>query len=47
MVYDGAPVHDHFKKVDENAVMGIMNGKGALDDSSGSPRHLYFYLERL
>ncbi|MGH3643484.1 MAG: DUF4334 domain-containing protein [Mycobacterium sp.] len=47
MVYDGAPVHDHFKKVDDNAVMGIMNGKGSLDDSSGSPRHLYFYLERL
>ncbi|MEU0498161.1 DUF4334 domain-containing protein [Mycobacterium sp. NPDC006124] len=47
MVYDGAPVHDHFKKVDDNAVMGIMNGKGALDDSSGSPRHLYFYLERV
>ncbi len=47
MVYDGQPVHDHFKKVDDNAVMGIMNGKGALDVSSGSPRHLYFYLERV
>lgn len=47
MVYDGAPVHDHFKKVDDDAVMGIMNGKGALDDSSGTPRHLYFYLERV
>jgi Domain of unknown function (DUF4334)/GXWXG protein len=47
MVYDGAPVHDHFKKVDDNAVMGIMNGKGAIDVSSGSPRHLYFYLERV
>ena len=47
MVYDGAPVHDHFKKVDDNAVMGIMNGKGAVDVSSGSPRHLYFYLERI
>jgi hypothetical protein len=47
MVYDGAPVHDHFKRVDENAVLGIMNGKGAIDDSSGSPRHLYFYLERV
>ena len=47
MVYDGAPVHDHFKKVDDNAVVGIMNGKGALDDSAGSPRHLYFYLERV
>ena len=42
MVYDGRPVHDHFKVVDENAVMGIMNGKGALDGE----RHLYFYLER-
>ena len=47
MVYDGAPIHDHFKKVDENTVMGIMNGKGAIDDSSGEPRHLYFYLERV
>ncbi len=47
MVYDGAPVHDHFKRVDDNAVMGIMNGKGALDHSSGTPRHLYFYLERV
>ena len=43
MVYDGAPVHDHFKVVDQNAVVGIMNGKGALDNG----RHLYFYLERV
>lgn len=47
MVYDGAPVHDHFKKIDDNAVLGIMNGKGALDFSSGAGRHLYFYLERV
>ncbi|OAN39082.1 DUF4334 domain-containing protein [Mycolicibacterium iranicum] len=47
MVYDGKPVHDHFKVVDDNAVIGIMNGKGALDTSSGTPRHLYFYLERV
>jgi GXWXG protein/uncharacterized protein DUF4334 len=47
MVYDGRPVHDHFKKVDDNAVMGIMNGKGAVDVSTGSPRYLYFYLERI
>ncbi|NED61131.1 DUF4334 domain-containing protein, partial [Streptomyces sp. SID10244] len=26
MVYDGQAVIDHFKKVDENTVMGIMNG---------------------
>jgi hypothetical protein len=43
MVYDGKPVHDHFKVIDENAVMGIMNGKGALDNG----RFLYFYLERV
>lgn len=47
MVYDGKPVHDHFKKVDENTVIGIMNGKGALDTSSGTPRFLYFYLQRV
>jgi hypothetical protein len=47
MVYDGQPVHDHFKKIDDNAVMGIMNGKQALDFSSGAGRHLYFYLERV
>jgi hypothetical protein len=47
MVYDGAAIHDHFKKVDENAVMGIMNGKKAVDVSSGTPRYLYFYLERV
>ena len=43
MVYDGAPVHDHFKKIDNDAVMGIMNGKGVLDDG----RYYYFYLERV
>jgi hypothetical protein len=30
-VYDGQPVHDHLKKIGDNAVMGIMNGKQALD----------------
>lgn len=43
MVYDGRPVHDHFKVVDDNAVIGIMNGKGVLDGD----RFLYFYLERV
>jgi hypothetical protein len=42
MVYDGQPVHDHFKKIDDDAVMGIMNGKGVLDNG----RYYYFYLER-
>lgn len=42
MVYDGRPVIDHFKKVDDNTVMGVMNGKGGVIDG----RHLYFWLER-
>lgn len=42
MVYDGQPVHDHFKKIDDGAVMGIMNGKGVRDKG----RYYYFYLER-
>ena len=47
MVYDGRPVHDHFKVVDDDTVLGVMNGKGALDTTSGTPRHLYFYLHRI
>jgi hypothetical protein len=43
MVYDGQPVHDHFKKIDDDAVIGIMNGKGVLDGG----RYFYFYLERV
>jgi hypothetical protein len=43
MVYDGQPVHDHFKTIDDNAVMGIMNGKGVVDNG----RYFYFYLERI
>lgn len=43
MVYDGRPVHDHFKVIDDNAVLGIMNGKGAVVDG----KYLYFYLERV
>ena len=38
MVYDGKPVHDHFKKIDDDAVIGIMNSKGAVDVSSGTGR---------
>ncbi|MBC9712653.1 DUF4334 domain-containing protein [Streptomyces sp. TRM66268-LWL] len=42
MVYDGQPVFDHFKKVDDDTLMGIMNGKGVLDQG----RHFYFSLDR-
>ncbi|OHU99788.1 DUF4334 domain-containing protein [Mycobacterium talmoniae] len=43
MVYDGQPTHDHFKRIDDTAVLGIMNGKGVLDNG----RYFYFYLERV
>ncbi len=43
MVYDAMPIHDHFKKVDDDAVLAITNGKGALDHG----RYMYFYLERV
>ena len=33
------PCHDHFKKIDDDAVMGIMNGKGVLDNG----RYYYFF----
>lgn len=44
MVYDGQPTHDHFKVVDENTVMGIMDGKGQVLDNG---RYFYFYLQRV
>lgn len=44
MVYDGAPIFDHFKKVDDSTLMGIMNGKSALVLDGG--QHYYFLLER-
>ena len=43
MVYDGQPLHDHFKKIDDDTVMGIMNGKHAMRTGT----YGYFYLERV
>jgi hypothetical protein len=42
MVYDGQPILDHFKRIDDDTLMGIMNGTGALHDG----QHYYFLLER-
>lgn len=42
MVYDGQPVVDHFKAVDENTLLGVMNGKGVRHEG----RHYFFVLER-
>ncbi|MFX0592251.1 DUF4334 domain-containing protein [Melissospora conviva] len=43
MVYDGQPVFDHFKRVDEKTLMGIMNGKKFPVDGP----FFYFLLERV
>ncbi|GED96091.1 DUF4334 domain-containing protein [Gordonia crocea] len=42
MVYDGQAVIDHFKRIDDNTLMGIMNGKSSLVRD----KHFYFYLVR-
>ncbi len=44
MVYDRMPVFDHFKKVDDATLMGIMNGK--LQAAFGVSDLYYFWLER-
>ncbi len=44
MVYDRKPVFDHFKKVDDATLMGIMNGK--LQAAFGVSDLYYFWLER-
>jgi hypothetical protein len=40
MVYDKHPIFDHFRKVDDDLVLGVMDRKG--DDTP-----LFFYLRRL
>ncbi|WP_250463152.1 DUF4334 domain-containing protein [Microbulbifer litoralis] len=40
MIYDKSPVFDHFRRVDDDRVVGVMAQKG-----NGRP--LFFYLERL
>ncbi|MET8649386.1 MULTISPECIES: DUF4334 domain-containing protein [Nocardia] len=44
MVYDGRPVFDHFKRLDESTLMGIMNGRPDLVLAEGE--YFYFLLER-
>ena len=44
MVYDAMAVFDHFKSVDDDTVMGIMNGK--LEPVCGTADPYYFWLER-
>ncbi|MCK2243544.1 MULTISPECIES: DUF4334 domain-containing protein [unclassified Crossiella] len=43
MVYDGQPIFDHFKRVDQHTLLGVMNGKQVLAPTGD---HFYFFLER-
>ncbi|MEU2086533.1 DUF4334 domain-containing protein [Streptomyces albus] len=43
MVYDGRPILDHLKRIDDHTLLGCMNGKGVLDQDG---RHFFFLLER-
>lgn len=49
MVYDGVPIFDHFRKVDDNTLFGVMNGKKVPGkrDIIDSGRYYFFYLEKL
>lgn len=49
MVYDGAPIFDHFRKVDENTLMGVMNGKSPVGfpPVAENGKYYYFFLERI
>jgi len=44
LVYDGVPTVAHFRKVDENTLIGIRDGKDALDEKGN---FFYFFLERI
>lgn len=49
MIYDGVPIFDHFRKVDENTLFGVMNGKAVagFPDIVIDGKYYYFYLERI
>ncbi|REF28354.1 GXWXG protein [Xenorhabdus cabanillasii] len=49
MIYDGIPIFDHFRKVDDNTLLGVMNGKPieGFPDIVFNGKYYYFYLERL
>lgn len=44
MVYDALPILDHFKRVDDTTLMGLMNGK--LEAAFGVSEPYDFLLER-
>lgn len=49
MVYDGVPIFDHLKKVDDTTIMGVMNGKNleGWPETVDHGKYFFFYLERI
>ncbi|TDF83854.1 DUF4334 domain-containing protein [Pseudomonas sp. H9] len=50
MIYDGVPIFDHLRKVDDNTLFGIMDGKsfeGPFPDIVDNGKYYFFYLERV
>lgn len=50
MVYDGVPIFDHLRKIDDNTLFGIMDGKpfdGPFPDIVDKGKYYFFYLERV
>ncbi|KXJ00664.1 hypothetical protein AN414_24340 [Serratia marcescens] len=50
MVYDGVPIFDHLRKVDENTLFGVMDGKAfewPYPDIIDNGKYYFFFLERV
>ena len=49
MIYDGVPIFDHFRKVDNNIVFGLMDGKHieGFPDIVDNGKYYFFFLERI
>ncbi|WP_213803329.1 DUF4334 domain-containing protein [Granulicella sp. dw_53] len=49
VVYDGVPMFGHLRKVDDNTLLGVVNGKTLPNGQEvvQDGRHQYFYLERV
>ncbi|EJD6581734.1 DUF4334 domain-containing protein [Providencia rettgeri] len=49
MIYDGVPIFDHLRKVDESTLLGVMDGKSLEDspDIVDNGKYYFFYLEKV
>ncbi|WP_269789795.1 DUF4334 domain-containing protein [Stenotrophomonas sp. Iso1] len=49
MIYDGVPVFDHLRKVDDQTLLGVMDGKSfdGFPDIVDNGKYYFFYLEHV